>query len=54
MGQWVNCLLPNKMAAISQTDIFKGILMNEKFCILIWIPLKSVPKVPTDNKSVLV
>ena len=42
------------MAAISQTDILWGNLMKEKFCILIRIPLKFVPKGPTDNKSVLV
>ena len=28
--------------------------MNEKFCILIRIPLKSVPEGPVDNKAVLV
>ena len=28
--------------------------MNEKFCILIRIPLKFVPEGPVDNKAVLV
>ena len=31
-------------------DIFKCILLNEKFCILIPISLKFVPKGPIDNK----
>ena len=35
-------------------DIFKCILMNEKFRILIQISLKFVPKDPIDNKSALV
>ena len=30
-------------------DIFKCIFMNEKFCILIWIWMKFVPKVPINN-----
>ena len=34
--------------------IFKCIFMNEKFCILISILLKIVPKGPIDNKSALV
>ena len=35
-------------------DIFKRIFMKEKFCILIKISLKCVPKGPFDNKSLLV
>ena len=35
-------------------DIFKCIFMNEKFCILIQIPLKCVSKGPIGNDSVLV
>ena len=35
-------------------DIFKCIFMNEKFCILILISLKFVPKGPIDNKPALV
>ena len=35
-------------------DIFKCISMNGKFCNLIQISLKSVPKIPINNKSVLV
>ena len=32
-----------------QEDIFKFILMNKKFCILIRISLKFVPKGPINN-----
>ena len=35
-------------------DIFKCIFMNEKFCILIWISLKFVPKGPINNIPALV
>ena len=35
-------------------DIFKCIFMNEKFCILIEISLKFVPKRLIDNKAALV
>ena len=35
-------------------DIFKSIFMNEKFCILILISLKFVPKGLIDYKSALV
>ena len=35
-------------------DIFKCIFVNEKFCILIKISLKFVPKVPIDNNTALV
>ena len=34
-------------------DIFKCIFMNEKFCILIWILPKFVPKGPIDKKWAL-
>ena len=33
---------------------FKCIIMNEKFCIFIWISLEFVPKGPIHNKSTLV
>ena len=46
-------LPPCKMATISQDDIFKCILINEKFRILIQISLKFVLKGPND-KSALV
>ena len=35
-------------------DIFTGIFVNEKFCILIKVSLKLVPKGPIDNMSALV
>ena len=35
-------------------NIFKGILIKEKFCIFIWIPLTFVPIGPIDNKPALV
>ena len=38
----------------STDDIFTCIFMNEKFCILIRISLKIVPKDPTDNDPALV
>ena len=42
------------MSAILADDIFKWIFMNEKFCILILISLKFVPKGLIENKSALV
>ena len=35
-------------------NILKCILVNEKFCILVKISLKFVPKVPIDNNPALV
>ena len=35
-------------------DVFKWILLNEKFCILIQISLSFVPERPIDNKWALV
>ena len=35
-------------------NIFKGIFINEKLCILTWISLKFDPNGPIDNKSSLV
>ena len=35
-------------------NIFRRIFMNEKFCILIKISLKFVPKVPVNNNPALV
>ena len=43
------------MAAVLADDIFKCIFLNEKFCIVIRISLKFVPKGPIgDNKWALV
>ena len=52
----VNSSPLDKMAAILQMtfSLFRCILVNEKFCILIQISLKFVPKGPIDNKSALV
>ena len=44
----------HKMAVILADDIFTCIFMNEKFCILIKISLKFVPKSPIDNNPALV
>ena len=44
----------DKLAAILSDDIFKCIFVNEKFCILIKISLKFVPKGPFDNNPPLV
>ena len=42
----------DEMATIFHT-IFRSIFVNEKFCILIKISLKFVPKGPIDNNPVL-
>ena len=42
------------MGAILTDDNFKYIFLNEKFCILIRISLKFLPKGPIDNKQALV
>ena len=42
------------MAAILADNVFKCIFVNEKFCILIKISLKFVPKGPIDNNPALV
>ena len=44
----------DKMAAISQMTFSNASFMNEKFCILIEIWLKFVPKGPIDNNLALV
>ena len=42
------------MAAISQTDTFKRIFLNENVIISIKISLKFVPKGPINNSPALV
>ena len=42
------------MATIFADNFFKYIFLNEKFCILIKISLKFVPKGPIDNNPALV
>ena len=44
----------NKMVVIFADDIFRSILVNEKFCILIKISLKFVFKGPIGNNTTLV
>ena len=44
----------DKMATISQTTIFKYILLNEKNCIRFEFYWSLLPKGPIDNKSALV
>ena len=50
----INSSLPGQNGGHFSNDIFKCIFVNKKFYILIWIPLKFVPKVPIGNKSTLV
>ena len=52
MTHYVNSSPLDKMASISQ--IIKCIYMYDKYCILINISLKFVPKGPIDNNPVLV
>ena len=42
------------MCMVLADDIFRCIFVNEKFCILIEISLKFVPKGPIDNNPALV
>ena len=42
------------MADISQTMFSNAFFLNVKFCILIQISLKNVPKGPIDNNQALV
>ena len=44
----------DKMDTYMADDIFKCIVMNEKFCISIWISLKFVPRDPINNRPALV
>ena len=47
-------LLLDKMVATLADDIFRCIFMKEKFCILIEISLKFVPRGQINNNSALV
>ena len=49
----INQCPPEQNGCHLADDVFKSISMNEKFCILIQISLKFVPKGPIDNKSAL-
>ena len=50
----VNSFRPGQNGCHSADDIFRCIFVNEKFCILIKISLKFVPKGPIGNKPALV
>ena len=50
----VNSSLPGQDGHHFTDDIFRCIFINEKFCILIEISLKCVPKGPIDNNPALV
>ena len=53
---WVNSSFPRQNGSHLHLadNIFRCIFVNEKFCILIKISLKFVPKGPIDNRSALV
>ena len=46
----LNSSLPGQNGGHFADNFFKCFFFNEKFCILIQISLKFVPKGPTDNK----
>ena len=52
--RWVNSSLPGQHGRHFTEDVFRCTLMNEKFCILIKISLKGVPKGPIGDKPALV
>ena len=52
--QCVNSFPPRQNGLHFVDDIFKCIFVNEKFCVLIKISLKFVPKGPIDNNQPLV
>ena len=50
----INSFPPGHNGRHFTDEIFKCIFSKEKFCILIQISLKFVPKIPIDNNSALV
>ena len=50
----VNSSLPGQNGRHFPDDIFRRIFVNEKFCVLIKISLKFVPKGPIENNPTLV
>ena len=46
----VNSSLPGQNDRHFADNIFRCIFINEKFCVLMWIWLKFVPKPPIDSK----
>ena len=53
-GKWLNSSPPGQNGRHFADDTFRCVFVNEKFCILIKISLKFVPKGPIDNISALV
>ena len=51
---YINSSPPGQNVRRFADDIFINIFMNEKFCILIKISLKFVPKGPIENNPALV
>ena len=49
-----NRMTPEQNGCRLADDIFKWIILNEKFCISIWISLKFVPKGQINNIPALV
>ena len=54
MMQAFNSSPPGQNGCHFADDVFKSILVNEKFCISIQISLKFAPKDPIDNNPSLV
>ena len=52
--EWINLSLPGQNGPHFTDDIFRCIFVNEKFCILIKISLKFVPKSQIGNNPALV
>ena len=50
----IELISPRQNGCHLADNIFRCIFMNEKFCILIQISLKFVPKYPIDNNPALV
>ena len=50
----LNSSPPGQNGSNFADNIFRCIFMNEKFCILIKISLKFVPRGPSDNNPALV
>ena len=51
---YINSSSPVQNGHHLEDDIFRGIFVNENYCILIKISLKFVPNVPIDNNPALV
>ena len=52
--QYLNSSLPGQNGRHFADKIFRCILVNEKFCILIKTSLMFVPRGPINNKPILV